>query len=139
MKSLVQRIEKQKPRQKLDERTLRKIEEAEEGGIIIGSTLDLLLSLRAQYESRGFFTEGQRQLVRKIEKDYETYPLQKEACQRLVDLYDKGKINPVSYGFIESVVAGFNEFHRFTDLQWEQIVRILVENDEDAPTEEGKP
>ena len=114
---------------KLDQRSLEKIAKAESEGIIVGKTLELLLSLRSQHELRGFLTEAQRGLVRKIEKDYEDYPLWREACQKLADLYEANKLPSESYGFVESVVAQFNETHSWSVLQKEQIINIIKRHD----------
>ncbi len=123
----------------LDKRTLEKIDAIEKAGVIIGKTLELLQSLKAQHESRGFLTEAQRALVRKIEKDYEDYPLWLESRERLAQLYNEDALDLSSYSFVQDVVAWFDEHHKWTPLQLEQIITIIQKH---APAkdeaEEGK-
>lgn len=132
MKSLKQKIGPKSL--KLDQRTLEKIADIEKDGIIVGKTLELLQSLRDQCEMRGFLTEAQRGLVRKIERDFEDYPLWLEARNRLTELYNDGRLNPASYAFVESVIAQFDERHFWTTLQREQIINLIQRND---PEEDG--
>ena len=54
----------------LDKSALELITKLEHERLVVGKTLELLLSLRGQYELRGFLTEGQRALVRKIAKEH---------------------------------------------------------------------
>jgi hypothetical protein len=122
----------------LDQKALAKIKSAEEKGIIIGKDLELLLNIRAQYEQRGFLTEAQRALVRKIEKDYEDYPIWYQTRERLVELYNSGALPIESHNFVESVVEQFDERHRWTPLQIEQIINIIERYDKnDLDTDSG--
>jgi hypothetical protein len=121
----------------LDQRTLAKIEDMEQGGIVVGNTLDLLRSLRSQFEAKGFLTEGQRALVRKIEKDYEDYPLWLQTRNRLMELYSAGQLPPESHTFVESVVAQFDERHTWSVLQMEQIINIIERHDPEEDTDDG--
>lgn len=116
-------------RQRLDERTLGKITSAESEGVIIGHALELLQSLRSDYETKGFFTEGQRDLVRRVEREYEDYPLWRKWAQRLIDLYDEGMLEPSSHTFVLSVVEQLNERHKWSPLQVEQIARLVRDHD----------
>jgi hypothetical protein len=127
----------------LDQKSLDKIARIETDGVIVGTTLELLQGIRAQCETRGFLTEPQRALIRAIEKDYEDYPLWLKTCERLEELYESNAINPVSYGFVESVIAQFKERHTWSFLQKEQIIGIIQRHDAEADGEdepaEGKP
>jgi hypothetical protein len=123
---------------KLDQRTLDKINRAEEEGIIIGNDLELLQSLRKGYEDRGFFTEAQRVLVRTVEKRYEDYPLWRKCAQRLVDLYDEGMLTPESHTFVLSVIDQLNERHKWTFLQYEQVAHIIKKHDDETTPEQKK-
>lgn len=123
MRDLVGKLAKKKLN--LDLRTLDLIAQAEAEGIVAGGDLELLRSLRGQYEDRKFFTEPQRALVRKVLKDYEDYELMHATCKRLAELYGANALPPSSYAFVESVIAWFNENHRWSPLQLEQIIGIL--------------
>ncbi len=123
---------------RLDEKTLSKIDKAVEEGIILGRPLELLLDLKKNYDERGFFTEGQRGLVRNIEKDYEDYPLWHKCIKRLGELYDEGMLEPSSYAFIISVISQFNERNKLSVLQYEQVAHIIRKHDSTTMPQQKK-
>ena len=89
-------------------------------------TLECLQSLRDHFDEKGFLTEGQRKLARKINKEFkEDYPYHTELMERLAKYYNDGHTSPESSDFINSVVAFFNEHHGITPLQQEQIITIV--------------
>jgi len=121
----------------LDEKTLKKIARAEADGVIVGTNLELLLRIRERHEQRGFLVEAERQMVRKIEKDYEDYPLWRQTYERLVALYNDGLLPPQSHGFVEDMVKWFDEHHKWTPLQFEQVATMIEQYDPEEETNGG--
>lgn len=111
--------------QKLDLKSIRKIEHMADGDIVRGKTLDVLEDLRNWKIEKGFFTEKQRKLIRDIEKDYADYPYHSELCDKLVEMFNEGETPSTAESFIRSMIDWFDETHKFTELQLEQIIRIV--------------
>ena len=114
--------------QKLDIKALGIIVDLLDGEAVLGKTRELLEDLKSKHELRGFLTEGQRVLVRKLQKDYgpREYGEWRAAALKLADLYNEGRLNSESCGFVESVLSQWNETHSWSDLQKEQILTILA-------------
>ncbi len=109
----------------LDEKALALADEMIETDLVRGKLLTLLEDLKRFYAERGFLTEPQRKLIRKIKKDYEDFEYERELMQTLADYYNADKTDPNSGEFITSVIDFFNEQHRITKLQREQVIEIV--------------
>ena len=126
MKSLGERLGVNK--QNLDKKCLENIDAVLAAGIVAGTARDILLDMKARYENAGvdgYFTDSQRKLIRKIEREYEDYPLWLEARNKLAELYNMDKLPPHSLTFVADVIASFDEYHKWTPLQYEQIATLL--------------
>lgn len=134
MKSLKSLLNAKK--QNLDQRSLALIERAEKSGEVKGKALELLVSIRDQFEVRGFLTEGQRALIRKVLKEAEERKLHVQAAKKLADMYNAGEVRPESMGFVESVIDFVNRVGYLTPLQFEQVAHLVAESKTDVIVKE---
>ena len=124
--------------QRLDERALRLLDKLIEDDLPRGKTLEVLESLKLQHAEKGFLTESQRNLVRTINKQFDSYEFEHALCAKLAELLEAGKTPNTAESFIRSVIEFFNRTHSITPLQLEQAVKIASAYDDPDEDESEK-
>jgi len=122
---------------RLDTKALAIIDHLIDDDIVRGKTLEVLESLKTWHEEKGFLTEKQRKLTRDIKQDYADLPYLKELMAELVNKYNEGLID-ASGDFIPSVTDFFNETHKLTPLQMEQVINIVSKSSGQNPEDDSE-
>lgn len=124
--------------QRLDQRALKIADDLLLADIPRGATMELLIKLKEDHEKKGFLTEKQRELIRRIGRQYDDYEYYHDLCTKLSKMLEDGRAPVTAHNFIRSTVAFFNEKHDLTPLQLEQMIRIVKDVDDDAPGDQEK-
>jgi len=123
--------------QRLDKKAIALAVELIESGIPMGKKLEILTNVTDWYTEKGFLTEKQRVVIRHIKEDYADFEFEQALCARLTEAFNDGLTNSRSDEFVRSVVNFFNDNHRWTPLQREQIITIM--NEIEGPGDKDKP
>lgn len=116
---------KDKKFMRVDEKAVARAQSLIDDDIAVGRRKELIEKVIGWHKEKGFLTKGQRKLLKNLNEEYSDFAFEQELCARLVTAYNEDKTPPMAETFIRSVVEQFRERHSFTDLQREQIIKIV--------------
>lgn len=118
-----------------DKKAIRMVDTLLADNILREEAVAILVDLRATYTQKGFFTGGQRQLIKNLRQENEDRILDRNLAAQLREAIEAGMVEDLSMSFVTSVLSQQERTGSFSVAQREHVEKILRSNTDPSDAE----